>query len=41
MFERTGRFDLVWLMGMALAVAAALAHLPIREAHLPPRTAAA
>ena len=40
-FERTGSFDLVWLIDMALAVAAALAHLPIREAHLPPRTAAA
>ena len=40
-FERSGRFDLVWLIGMALAVAAALAHLLIREAQLPPRTAAA
>ena len=36
-FESTGSFDLVWMIDIALAVAAALAHLPIREAHLPRR----
>jgi MFS family permease len=40
-FESTGSFDTVWMIDIALAVAAALAHLPIREAHLPPRAAAA
>lgn len=40
-FESTGSFDTVWMIDIALAVAAALAHLPIREAPLPPRTAAA
>ena len=40
-FESTGSFDLVWMIDIALAVAAALAHLPIREAHLPRRPAAA
>ena len=40
-FESTGSFDLVWMIDIALAVAAALAHLPIREAHLPRRSAAA
>ena len=39
-FEATGSFDIVWAIDIALAVAAALAHLPIREAHLPPRAAA-
>ena len=41
MFESTGSFDAVWLFDIALAIAAALAHLPIREAHLPRRSAAA
>jgi len=40
-FESTGSFDLVWMIDIGLAVAAALAHLPIREAPLPPRVAAA
>ena len=40
-FESTGSFDLVWMIDIALAVAAALAHVPIREAHLPRRAAAA
>jgi MFS family permease len=40
-FERTGSFDLIWTIDIVLAVAAALAHLPIREAPLAPRTAAA
>ena len=40
-FESTGSFDLVWMIDIALAVAAALAHLPIREAHLPRRPAGA
>jgi len=40
-FESTGSYDIVWLIDIALAVAAALIHLPIREAHLPRRVAAA
>jgi len=40
-FESTGSFDTVWMIDIALAIAAALAHLPIREAQLPPRAAAA
>ncbi|MBC7729861.1 MAG: MFS transporter [Microbacteriaceae bacterium] len=40
-FESTGSFDTVWLIDIALAIAAALAHLPIREAHLTRRSAAA
>jgi MFS family permease len=31
-FETTGSFDIVWMIDIALAVAAALLHLPIREA---------
>ena len=37
-FERTGSYDLVWYIDIALAVGAALINLPIREARLP-RTA--
>lgn len=40
-FEATGSFNGIWMTDIALAVAAALAHLPIREAHLAPRPAAA
>lgn len=40
-FESSGSFDTVWMIDIALAIAAALAHLPIREARLPPRAAAA
>jgi len=40
-FEATGSYDGIWLIDIGLAVAAALAHLPIREAHLAPRPAAA
>ncbi|MBP7668657.1 MAG: MFS transporter [Burkholderiaceae bacterium] len=40
-FEATGSFDTIWMIDIALAVAAALAHLPIREAHLAPRVATA
>ncbi len=39
-FESTGSFDTVWMIDIALAIAAALVHLPIREAPLPPRAAA-
>ncbi len=39
-FDATGSFDLVWIIDIALAVAAALIHLPIREAH-PVRAVAA
>jgi predicted MFS family arabinose efflux permease len=38
-FEATGNYDLVWYVDILLAVAAALIHLPIREARLTPRTA--
>lgn len=38
-FESTGSFDSVWMIDIALAVAAALAHLPIREAPLARRGA--
>lgn len=31
-FQSTGSFDIVWMIDIALAVAAALIHLPIREA---------
>lgn len=40
-FEATGSFDGIWYVDIALAVAAALIHLPIREARLPLRTAVA
>ena len=40
-FESTGSYDIIWFIDIALAVAAALVHLPIREARLPARAAAA
>ena len=40
-FEATGSYDIIWALDIALAIAAALAHLPIREAHLPARMASA
>ena len=40
-FEATGGYDWAWYLDIALAVGAALIHLPIREAHLPSRLAAA
>ena len=40
-FEWTGSYDWMWAADIALAVGAALIHLPIREAHLPPRVLAA
>ena len=40
-FESTGSYDIIWFIDIALAVAAALVHLPIREARLPARVAAA
>lgn len=40
-FETTGSYDLVWLIDAALAVGAALIHLPIREAPVLRRPAAA
>ena len=33
-FEATGNFDLIWGIDIALAVGAALIHLPIREARV-------
>jgi len=40
-FEASGNFDLVWYIDIGLAVAAALIHLPIREARLPRRLSGA
>jgi predicted MFS family arabinose efflux permease len=40
-FEATGSYDWMWWIDIALAIAAALLHLPIREARVAPRTAAA
>jgi predicted MFS family arabinose efflux permease len=40
-FELTGAYDWVWYVDIVLAVAAALVHLPIQEARLPARPAAA
>lgn len=37
-FDATGSFDAMWWLDIALALGAALVHLPIREARLPPRT---
>jgi predicted MFS family arabinose efflux permease len=36
-FEATGSYDWVWYIDIVLAVAAALIHLPIREATLQPQ----
>lgn len=40
-FEATGSYDIVWTIDIALAVGAALVHLPIREKKLMPVVAAA
>lgn len=40
-FELTGSYDWMWYADIVLAVGAALVHLPIREARLAPRAAAA
>ena len=40
-FDATGSYDLIWIIDIALAVGAALIHLPIREALLPARTRSA
>jgi MFS family permease len=40
-FEWTGSYDWMWYADIVLAVGAALVHLPIREARLAPRAAAA
>ena len=40
-FESTGSYDWVWYIDIVLAIGAALIHLPIREAPLPARDAAA
>jgi predicted MFS family arabinose efflux permease len=40
-FEATGAYDWVWYIDIVLAAAAALIHLPIREARLPRVVAAA
>ena len=36
-FEATGSYDWMWYADIVLAAGAALIHLPIREARLPPR----
>jgi MFS family permease len=40
-YEATGSYDAMWYIDISLAVAAALIHLPIREARLTPRVAPA
>jgi hypothetical protein len=40
-FAATGSYNWMWYADIALAIGAALVHLPIREAKLPPRLAAA
>ena len=40
-FEWTGSYDWMWYADIVLAAGAALIHLPIREARLPARLAAA
>ena len=40
-FEWTGSYDWMWYADIVLAAGAALINLPIREARLPPRVAAA
>lgn len=40
-FEATGAYDWVWYIDVLLAVGAALVHMPIREARLAARAAAA
>jgi predicted MFS family arabinose efflux permease len=40
-FQATGSYDWVWYLDIVLAVGAALLHLPIKEAPLAPRAAAA
>jgi MFS family permease len=40
-FQATGSFDIVWMIDIALAVGAALLHLPIKEAPVLRRAAAA
>ncbi len=40
-FDATGSYDIVWIIDIVLAVAAALIHLPIQEARLAPRQAPA
>jgi predicted MFS family arabinose efflux permease len=40
-FEATGSYDVVWMIDIALAFGAALAHFPIREAALPARAVVA
>ena len=40
-FEWTGSYDWMWAADIALAVAAALIHLPIREAPVRQRSLAA
>lgn len=36
-FTMTGSYDTIWMIDIALAIGAALIHMPIREAVLPPR----
>lgn len=38
-FELTGSYDWIWRVDIALALAAALVHLPIRELAVPPAPA--
>jgi len=40
-FDATGSYNWIWYVDIALAVGAALIHLPIQEANLPPRAVVA
>jgi predicted MFS family arabinose efflux permease len=40
-FDATGSYNWMWYIDIALAVGAALIHLPIQEAKLPPRAVVA
>jgi len=41
LYDRTGSYDIVWLIAIALGVVAGLANLPVRECPIarPPRPA--
>ncbi|MFN7197436.1 MAG: MFS transporter, partial [Hylemonella sp.] len=41
LYDRTGSYDIVWLIAIALGVAAALVNLPVRESAIRRRAAEA
>jgi len=40
-FTMTGSYDTIWIIDILLAFGAALVHMPIKEAVLPPRVQSA